>query len=172
MLEVVIDGPRNQNLFFRPLQRTLRGTFDVNRIPDPQGRMLVNQIPWPIPGVHVVLDFEKRTAAVVEPLYAPAHIAIREKIEARGMKLPKEREEFPNADVNTWAFWLRRAVASGVARIVEGKFPAIDGDKAKKMFVVVEARDPRESLIEKLIAIAFAGLSDERRKEVAALVEG
>jgi hypothetical protein len=171
-VEVVIDGPRNQNLYFRPLQRSLRGTFDVNRIPEPHARTLVTELPWPIPGLHVVVDFEKRTAAVVEPLYAPEHQAIREKIEARKMKLGPELEEFQDADVNTWGFWLRRAVANGVAKIVSGKFPEIDQAKARKNFVIAEEQNPRDTLVDRLVAIMYASLPPERRKEVAALVEG
>jgi hypothetical protein len=172
MVEIVIDGPRNQNLYFRPLQRSLRGTFDVNRIPDPQGRMLNADFPWPIPGMRIALDVEKRTAAVIEPLYAPEHKAIREKIESRGLKLGPQREEFQNVDFNTWAFWLRRAVANGVAKIVEGKFGAIDEAKARKNFVTVDKPDKRDNMIEKLVAVLYASLPEDRRKEVAALVEG
>jgi hypothetical protein len=172
LVEIVIDGPRNQNLYFRPLQKTLRGTWDVNRIPDPQGRMLASEFPRPIPGVHVVLDSEKRVAAVVETLHAPEHRAIREKIEAKGLRLGPQREEFQDVDVNTWAFWLRRAVAIGVAKIVEGKFGEIDEAKAKKNFVTVEKPDPRDNLIDRLVAVLYAGLPPERRNEVAALIGG
>jgi hypothetical protein len=170
ILEVVIDGPRNQNLYFRPLQRSLRGTFDVNRIAEPHARTLITDLPWPIPGLRVVLDFDKRTAAIVDPLYAPEHKVIREKIEAQKMKLGPEREELLNVDLNTWAFWLRRAVANGVAKIVAGKFPEIDEAKARKNFVIAEETNPRDTLIDRLVAIMYASLPPERRKEVAELV--
>jgi hypothetical protein len=170
-LEIEINGPRNQNLYFRPLQRSLRGTFDVNRIPEPHARTLVADLPWPIPGLHVVLDFDKGTAAIVEPLYAPEHKVIREKIEAQKMKLGPEREDFQNADLNSWAFWLRRAVANGMAKIVAGSFPAIDEAKARKNFVIAEEQlNPRDTLVDRMVAIMYASLPADRRKEVAELV--
>jgi hypothetical protein len=171
LVEIVIDGPKNENLYFRPLQRPLRGTFDLNRVPEPLARMQINAFPRPIPGLHLVVDVEKKTAAVVDPLHEPEHAAIREKIEARGLKLGPQAERFEGIDTNTWLFWMRRAVASGVAKIVEGKFPEIDEAKAQKNFVIAEQRDPRDSLIERLVAVMYAGLSPEGRKEFASLVE-
>jgi hypothetical protein len=171
LVEIVIDGPQNENLYFRPLQRPLRGTFDLNRVPEPLARMQINAFPRPIPGLHIVVDAEKKTGTIIDPLHDAEHAAIREKIEARGLKLGPQAERFDGIDVNTWLFWMRRAVASGVAKIVDGKFPEIDEAKARKNFVVAEQRDPRDSLIDRLVAVLYASLPADRRKEVAALVE-
>jgi hypothetical protein len=74
--------------------------------------------------------------------------------------------------VTTWLYWMRRAVASGVAKIVTGTFPAIDEARVQKDFLLTKPpADPRDALVDKLVAILYASLPAERRKEVAALVE-
>ncbi len=107
-IEITIDGAKNENLHFRPLQRSLRGAFDLSRVADPQARLKLAEFPRPIPGVHLIVDPEKQTAAIVEPLYDEAHAAIRERIEGMGMKLGPKREEFQGIDVTTWLYWMRR----------------------------------------------------------------
>jgi hypothetical protein len=169
-IEIVVDGPKNQDVQFRPLQRALRGTFDVNRVPDPQARLKIAEFPRPIPGVHITLDTDKKTAAIVEPLYEAEHAAIREKIERMGMKLPPQREEFQNIDVPTWLYWMRRAVANGVAKIVEGKFPEIDESQVQKNFITKPLRDPRDNLIGRLVAVLYASLPPKQREEAVALI--
>ncbi len=172
IVEIAIDGPRNDNLCFKPLQRTLRGTFDLNRVPEPLARMKVNEFPRPIPGLHIAVDADKTTATITDPLHDPEHAAIKEKIEAMGMKLGPAVERFENIDANTWLYWMRRAVSAGTCKIVSGQFPAIDEAKARRDFIMPEIRDPRDNLIDKLVAILYASLPAERRKEVAAIVEG
>jgi hypothetical protein len=170
IVEIEINGQKNQNLYFRPLQRPLRGTFDLNRVPEPLARMKAVDFPRPIPGLRIAVD--GTTAAITDPLHEPEYADIREKIEARGLKLGAATERFENIDANTWLFWMRRAVASGTCKVVTGQFPAIDEAKARKNFIVAEQRDPRDNLIDKLVGLMFASLPAERRKEFAALVEG
>jgi hypothetical protein len=170
VVEISIDGPCNRDLSFRPLQRTLRGTFDLNRIPEPLARMKIAEFPRPIPGLRIAVD--GTTGIVTDPLHEPEHAAIREKIEAKGLKLGPHVERFQNIDANSWLFWMRLAVASGACKIVSGQFPAIDEAKARKDFVNSPPKaNPRDSLIEKLVAVMYASLPPERRKEVAAIFE-
>jgi hypothetical protein len=171
-IEITGDGSRNENLYFRPLQRPLRGTFDFGRVPEPLAHMKRAEFPRPIPGLRIMVDAEKRTATITDPLHEPAHAAIREKIQAMGLMLGPAAETFDNIDANTWLFWMRRAVANGVGKIVEGKFPEIDEAKARKNFITAEQRDPRDGLIDRLVAVLYASLPADRRKEVAALVGG
>jgi hypothetical protein len=171
MIEITVDGSRNQNLHFRPLQRVLRGTFDINRVPDPQARIEATRFPRPIPGVRIAVDPQARTAAIIEPLHEPVNAAMRERVEKMGLRLPPEREEFKDIDVPTWLFWMRRAVVNELAKIVEGKFPEIDEARVQKNFITKPQRDPRDGLIDKLVAVLYAGLPAERRQEVAALIE-
>ncbi len=172
-VEIKIEGPQNNNLHFKPLQRTLRGTFDLNKVPEPLARMKISEFPRPIPGLHIAVDAEKKTATITDPLYDAEHVAIKEKIESLGMKLGPAVETFENIDVNTWLFWMRRAVSAGPCKIVAGKFPEIDAKAARKDFIMPEPEvDPRDNLINKLVAILYAGLDDNARKRVDALLKG
>ncbi len=170
-VEIKIDGSRNDNLHFKPLQRTLRGTFDLNRVPEPLARMKFNEFPKPIPGLHIAVDAENKTAKISDPLHDAEHFAIKEKIEALGMKLGPAVERIENIDTNTWLFWMRRAVVNGTCKVVSGNFPAIDDAKARKDFIMPDVTDPRDSLINKLVAIMYAGLDDAQRKQVDALLK-
>jgi hypothetical protein len=170
-VEIKIDGPRNENLCFKPLQRTLRGTFDLARVPEPLARMKVNEFPRPIPGLHIAVDVEKQTAMIIDPLHDPEHEAIREKIAGLGMKLGPAVERIENVDANTWLYWMRRAVSAGTCKIVSGQFPAIDEATARRDFIMPEVRDPRDNLINKLVAIMYEGLSVDARKRVDALLK-
>ena len=38
-IQIEIDGKHNENLHFRPLQRTIRGRFDFNRIGEPMAKL-------------------------------------------------------------------------------------------------------------------------------------
>jgi hypothetical protein len=172
-VEIKIDGPQNNNLCFKPLQRTLRGTFDLNRVPEPLARMKYSEFPQPIPGLHIAVDAEKKTATITDPLYNMEHVGIKEKIESMGMKLGPHVETFENIDTVTWLFWCRRAVATGTCKIVAGKFPEIDEAKARKDFIMPDVvADPKDSLINKLVAIMYASMDPEARKRVDALLKG
>jgi hypothetical protein len=171
MIDIEINGPKNNNLHFKPLQRTLRGTFDLNRVPEPLARMRFSEFPRPIPGLHIAVDVDKKTATITDPLHDAEHVAIKEKIESMGMKLGPATERIENIDTNTWLFWMRRAVSAGTCKIVSGQFPAIDDAKARKDFIMPDVSDPRDSLINKLVAIMYAGLDANARKQVDALLK-
>ena len=49
-IEVSIDDPHNHSLHFRPLQRTVRGGFDFNRLAEPMAKVEASKWPGPIPG--------------------------------------------------------------------------------------------------------------------------
>ena len=171
-IEITIDGPRNDNLRFPPLQRTLRGTFDLNRVNEPLARMKYTEFPRPIPGLVIVVDAEKKTGEIRDPLHDAEHAAIREKIQSMSMKLGPAVERFENIDANTWLFWMRRAVASGTCKIVSGKFPAIDEKKARKDFIMPEVVDQRDTLIRQLIALQYAALPADAQKKFDAIMAG
>lgn len=135
---VELDGDKNECLYFRPLQRRLRGRFDYMRDSEPMAKVMASEQPGPIPGQQIGYDFDKRQAFVVDPLHGDENTAIRERIQAKGFRLGPEREEFADADEPTWHFWLQSAVDAGVARVVEGKFPAKLNGKPKKDFLNAE----------------------------------
>lgn len=124
---VEVDGPRNQNLLFGPLQRRIRGRFDITRVAEPLAKMKQNE--WgteAIPGQRLAIDTETGKAWLEEPIHRSAKL--KAIVERKGYTLPPEREDFGVVDAPTWMHWFKRAVKSGVARVVQGTLPErIDG---------------------------------------------
>ncbi|MEQ8790252.1 MAG: hypothetical protein RIC55_28410 [Pirellulaceae bacterium] len=125
-VEIEIDGPSNEALHFRPLQRSIRGRFDMNRIGEPMARVAATKWPTPIPSQRLGID-ANGNGYLIEPLHDIAHAPTREKIDKTGKALEPARQTFDNIDLCTWAFWLRRAVEGGLARVVSGKLPEVEG---------------------------------------------
>jgi hypothetical protein len=147
VLEIEINGlGRNESLHFRPLGKNIRGRFDLLQETEPLARMKIMEFPQAIPGQRIGVDLETGEGYIAEPLHNAEHAATRERIESRGLRLPPAREVFAKVDVSTWLYWLKQAVESGIARVVEGVMPAkIDGD-VKKSFITsrpAPARDER-----------------------------
>lgn len=131
VLEIEVAGDQNEQLFFAPLQRRIRGRFDLNAVPEPLARMKTREYPQPIPGQRIGLDLGTGEGYVAEPLHEPVNKAIRERVE-RKARIAPERETFAAVHVPTWLFWLKRACESGIARVVKGKLPeTIDGEPQK-----------------------------------------
>ena len=137
-IKIEIDGPQNQALYFRPIQRRIRGRFDVLRINEPNAAKLRRAWPEPIPGQRLELNLETGEAAIVEPLHFPEFAAIKEKIEATGQKIAPEREELQGVDVPTFCYFMREAATSGVARIVSGVFPETIGTPRRRFHSSVQ----------------------------------
>jgi hypothetical protein len=138
-VEIEIDTDRNSNLYFRPLQRAIRGRFDWNRIREPQARLKAHEWPLPIPPQRLGIDAEGN-GYLTEPLHDEEHAAIRERIEDKlGQKLEPARQTFPAAHLPTWLYWLKRAVESGIARLVHGQLPTEIEGTPKKNFIHAEA---------------------------------
>lgn len=148
VLEIEIDGPHNENLRFDPLQQNIRGRFDAQRLlrfDDGAGR-LAREWPEAIPGQRLVLDFDNGNAYLAEPLHDAEYAALREKIEAKGFRIAAARQDFSAVNVPTWAFWIMRAVQSGIAKIIRGKLPEkIDGQPQTE-FIVKRGQDPMDKL--------------------------
>ena len=173
VIEIEVDGPRNECLVFRPLQRRLRGRFDLNRVAEPLAAMRRTQWPDVIPGKRLGVDTETREAYIAEPLHSPEHAATRERIEARGMRLPPERETFPDVDLPTWLTYMKQAVDAGVARVTTGELPAKIEGKPRRSFIIAPAEpDPRDQLLEKLVAAFYCLMPPEKRAEAMQLLHG
>jgi hypothetical protein len=136
----------NQSLHFRPLQRKIRGTFDFMRVNEPMGKVRGATEPGPIPGQRLSFDFDSSVGAIIEPLHAPEHRVLKERIEGKGQKLPPEREEFTGQDGCTWAFWLLSAVKAGLVRIVSGKIPENLPGKPRVNFIAAEKQPATDRL--------------------------
>jgi hypothetical protein len=144
---VEIDGNLNQSCYWRPLQKRIRGRFDLHRVKEPNAGKLHSIWPEPIPGQQLSLDLVTAEGAILEPLYEAKFAAIREKIEQQGQKLPAEREIFQGVDVATWVFFLRELVDSGKARLIEGEFPKIDESKVQRRFHSSERPGTEDKLL-------------------------
>ncbi|HEV7281329.1 MAG TPA: hypothetical protein VGN57_14095 [Pirellulaceae bacterium] len=147
-VEIEVSGPKNEALIFAPLQRRIRGRFDLGKVAEPSARMRITDYPEAIPGQRLRLDYASGEGAVVEPLHDAKHAALREKIGKRGVRFSPACEAIDSADVATWHFWLRRAVESGHARIVAGAFAEDVPGKPKVSFIT----KPVESSNDKLTA--------------------
>lgn len=134
LLEVEIDGANNEQLYFAPIQRRIRGRFDFGRVAEPQAKLLTNKYPLPIPGQRLSLDTATGEAAIVEPLHEAEHARTRRIIE-KGKAIAPERESLGIAHVPTWLFWIKRAVEAGLARVTKGTLPAtIEGEPQRSFF--------------------------------------
>lgn len=143
---IEVDGQYNEALSFRPLQRRIRGRFDLSRDSEPQSKLAAGEQPGPIPGQRIGFDSDKGCGFVEESLHDDEHEVVRERIEAKGLKIGPRREEFAGVDANTWTYWLSRAVDSGIAKVVSGKFPKIDESRVRKTFIIRDEPTPTDRL--------------------------
>lgn len=139
---IEIDESRNRHYHFLPLGRRLRGRYDYLRDPRPEAKVKAGT-DAAIPGQR--LTVKGNTAVLDDLLNAPEHEAIKEKIERKGFRIPKG-ETFTDIDANTFAWHAKRAVDSGIATLVSGKFPPIDESKVKKSFFIDEPKSPTDRL--------------------------
>jgi hypothetical protein len=144
---IEIDGPLNQSVYFRPLQKRIRGRFDLHRVKEPNAGKLHSLWPEPIPGQYLMLDFVTGEGAIVEPLWEAKFAAIRDKIEQQGQKLPEAREIFQGVDSATWVYWLKGLVDTGTAKLIEGEFPKIDESKVQRRFHSTERPSTEDKLL-------------------------
>jgi hypothetical protein len=147
-VEIEATPPRGGQLFFQPLQRSLRGLIDVRTFPEADAALMRNW-PDPIPGQRVGITAEG-LGYVSDPVHNNA--ALKARIEALGFKLPPAREEFSDTHPATWLYWIKQAVDGGLARVVSGSLPEkIDG-RPRKRFVAPEVDDPQDARIKRLEA--------------------
>lgn len=130
VLEIEVDGPRNQHLIFGPLGRRIRGRMAYNRVANRKGASDL-AIEWPkgFPGQRLGIDLATGQSYIAEPLHDPEWAETREKIEkVKKQRIPPAREEVAT-EPPTMLFWMKKAVESGIARIVKGAFPdKIEGE--------------------------------------------
>ena len=157
-IAIEADGPLNEVLQFRPLQRPLRGRWDWNRCADPEAHRLGRNFGGvPIPGQRLVFDPETGTAALIDPLHDAEHAAIAEAIKKQGYRLPPAREDFTGCDRDTWLFWIDSAIQAGLAKLVSGKLPEFDASKARRDFIFAPPQPgTADKLTEALQQLAIA----------------
>jgi hypothetical protein len=141
LIEIEVDGPRNDCLYFQPAATRIRGRFDMNRVAEPNARAALNVWPEPIPGQRIRVNVSTGESFIIEPLYEQQFRRIREKLEKKSMQLPAESVPIKES-LATVLFWVKRAIESGYARLVSGELPKhVDGEP-KKTFNFTPPVDP------------------------------
>lgn len=139
-IEIEIDGKNNNNVMFLPLQRVIRGRFDMDRLADRGGEgfgsmesKLGGRV---IPGQRLGIDLDRCEGYVHEPLRDPDHWRLREAIEKKlNMRLEDPLVKSENVHVPTWLYWMKRLVDGGMAKVVKGVLPEkIDGEPKRQFF--------------------------------------
>lgn len=147
-VEIEIDGQHNENLRFRPLQRSIRGRFDFMRMGEPMAKVHAQNWPQAIPSQRLGIDADG-VGYVEETLHRDEFAALREKIEHQGFKLEPKVARFEGVHLPSWYYWIQRAVKCGLAKVTKGEVPTkIDGEPIKN-FILAK---PEPSSTDKLTA--------------------
>ncbi|HUY88801.1 MAG TPA: hypothetical protein VMV10_08715 [Pirellulales bacterium] len=150
LLEVTIETPKDQNVFFRPFGGCLRGRKDFQRIAAHQidAMTLHQQFPRGVPGTLLQIDLDAKAVTLVETLRQPEWAPERESLESRDIEIPRDvvidRPHLPD-----WLHATRRAVDAGFAKVVKGELPKDLGEESKRP----AATDVEEQRIDKLCGL-------------------
>lgn len=161
-IELEIDGQYNECLHFRPIQRAVRGRFDMQRIGEPMARVKAQEWAMPIPSQRLGINPDG-IGYISEPLHDAEYAPLKEKIEKQGMRLEPKLQTFEGIHLPSWLYWLKQAVASGLARVVKGKLPdVIDGEPRKNFILAAPEQSTADKLTNALTeqTAAFNRLSD------------
>jgi hypothetical protein len=180
VLEIEINTGANGDLLFHPAGERVRGRFDPARVAAEEIGQLVRDFPSGVPGQVVAFDPATNTGFIRDALgTAPEHTKTREAIERRAgglsgqparVEYPPAEKQFPNAHAGTWLGWMRRAVASGAAKVLRGKLPETDPADMRRGFYFADKTDPKDATITQLVALLTAKLSPAERKELAGVL--
>lgn len=170
VVEVEIDGPHNEACIFRPLQRRIRGRFELRRIAEPLAMTKHTEHPDPIPGQRLRLNIDTGLAELIEPLRMPEFAAIRQRYEfnERGEKTATfaEDEAFENVDVPTWLYWMKAEKEAGNAKLLAGTLPDKIEGKIRRSFYTT----PPENH-ETTVADAMTKMADAMAANTAVMTE-
>lgn len=109
---------KNQDWYFPPLDRNIRGEFQLQRVAEPTAMSFRDKIP-DLPAQIVGID--GTTGYVVEPIQKLP--LLKRDIERKGFELEPERAEFPDIDVDAWLYWMRAGIQAGTVVLKKGKLP-------------------------------------------------
>lgn len=172
-LVVEIDTPRNASWLFPPMQKNIRGRFDVLRISEPNAMKLRQEYPEAIPGQRLAVDLAGGECCVIEPLHDPEYAELRQKL-AKRYTIAPGREVVSGADVATWLYWIGKAIDGGIAKVISGKMPSTlpgEPQNVDNLFGMRQ-KSPQEDLTRALVATLYAKLSPEEKREVKELLGG
>lgn len=161
-----VNTPRNNNLFFPPINGNVRGRWEFSRMPERETGELVRLYGPAIPGQHIHLNAEAATAQIIEPIYGMPELL--KHVERRCFKLPPEVTTFEKINVLEWQFWLINAKNGGNITVMEGTLPESVDWKPKLWGAPEKTR--MDLVFETLAAFMLKQLSDKERKEFASML--
>lgn len=137
VIEVEVAGPNGRRLHFTPAGRPVRGLLDFASAQTKSALSLRDRWKTPIPGQVLGVDVGTGDKYIREPLHEPKYATLRQVIAKRSLSLAPEREDFESETTESWLYWMRRAVDSGLARVIKGELPPLDSFPAnvKKDFI-------------------------------------
>ena len=166
------DTPNNAYLRLGVLDVTLRGRLSCSRGSRQTLAVIADRYNCnAIPGQRLRLDFDSGEITVIEPLHFDEHRALREQLEKR-WTLPHAEEKRQTDKDAAW-FWMRRAVESGSARVVDGEFPK--GKPPKFLGLGGEFEPPKDAVEVMATAIAkevATSVAKAVAREVASAMKG
>jgi hypothetical protein len=166
IVEVAVENDRNANWFCLPLGKKLRGRIDFLRAND---LSLAREYPQGVPGQRLSVDTDTGEAVVIDPLHEPGNAAVRDKLARRfNVDACPAREPVRRADVASLLYWLKRAVAGGLVRVVRGTLPdKVDGAVRKRYLYGDEpTRDDEDRLLKRQeLAAKLAMMTPKQREE-------
>jgi hypothetical protein len=92
---IEVAGPQNENLWFLPLDRRIRGRFNPAAIPEPSGA-LMRRFPQGIPGQHIGLDAKAGVGWIDEP-WRPAGRVPWYRVSPASRRFPRGSPGPPNS---------------------------------------------------------------------------
>jgi len=177
MIEIEVDNGLNGDLLFHPVGERVRGLFLATNVRSEDIGKLVREVPR-VPGQIIAFDEKTSTGFIHEPLQDPGNAAIREQIQKRTesrlggkVEFPVSKE-YPNAHAPTWLGHMRRCVHAGLAKVIKGDLPKEDPSDMKVGFYSpIRQADPKDAIIEKLMALLLIKLTPEEKKQLAPLLD-
>lgn len=135
---IEIADERNRSLLFQPLQDKLRGRWDSQNVAYKRPHPALAKLPRIIPGIQVIVDINKKTVGIVDPLEKSENADLIKALESAKRELPglmsgtspKPAVKYTDVGesvIKTWLYWMRRLVDNNQAMMVS------DQDSLPKM---------------------------------------
>jgi len=166
ILECEVDTATDGNLWFPPMQQTIRGRLDFMRMArrEQNALKLFNSFPRGVPGQRLRIDLRTKKCSVVEPLHEAEWEGTRDEIIRRRLPIPKRSEDVPAAHMPDWLHEIKRSVDAGHLRIVKGEFPkdlGIETETKPSLDPGEEKLDRLCDLMERLL-VGLTGLASKK----------
>jgi len=156
MIAIEISNERNCGAYFPPLDRALRGEFDLAKCAEPTAKLKSTKYPLPIPGLRVELNPKTKSGAVIDPLHEMEFKAIADQIKRQKMELGPEEEIFSDVDIPSWLHYMKALVDAGHAQLVTGSFPDKLPGKPIMRYLTMDApdrQDKSDAVLDKLASV-------------------